>query len=335
MRVRSLLLALLLLAVGAGPATARVLLVGPGQKLARPSDAARVAKDGDEVRIAPGTYFDCAIWNANRLTIAAAGPGVVLSDLSCAGKASFVIGGHDVVVRGLTFTRIRVPDNNGAGIRAEGGNLTVEDCAFINNQVGILTAGRAAVLLVLRSRFEDIGSCSGGRCTSALMVGDWARLEVVDSQFIAPRAGLAITSDAARVTLHGNRVEGGAAGLVRLAARGPVLLEGNSFVQDAVGAAVLLTGGDGPVAVQGNSYLHQGGGGTLVLNWSGADPLMQDNVVAAGDTALSTSGAWWNSLRLAAHAVYDPARALASKVKGKAVEVGGKAVGKLRHMLPF
>lgn len=332
----AMLLAVLLLAAGVGPAAARVLLVGPGETLKQPSDAARVAQDGDEVRIAPGTYYDCALWHANRLTIAATGPGVVLTDLACAGKASFVIGGDDVVVRGITFTRIRVADNNGAGIRAQGGNLTVEDSAFINTQVGILTAGHpAAVLRVLRSRFEDVGSCVAGRCTSALMVGGWARLEVVDSQFTAPRAGLAITSAALRVTLHGNRIEGGAAGLVQLVVQGPMMLQSNTLVQSGAGNAVLLTGGDGPVAVVGNTYQHQGGGGTMVLNWSGADPVMQANVVAAGDTALSTSGAWWNSLRLAAHAVYDPARALAGKVKGKAVELGGKAVGKLRHMLPF
>lgn len=334
--MRFLLLAFLLLGASAVPAAARVLLVGPGEALTRPSDAARVARDGDEVRIAPGTYYDCAIWHASRLTIAATGPGVVLTDLACAGKASFVIGGDDVVVRGLTFTRIRVADNNGAGIRAEGGNLTVEDCAFVNNQAGILTAGHpAAVLRVKDSRFEANGACVAGRCTSALMVGEWARLEVAGSRFTAPRAGSAITSAAGRVTLRDNRIEGGAEGLVRLAVRGPVLLESNIFAQDAGDHAVLLTGGSGPVAVQANTYLHPGGGGAMVLNWSRAEPLMQDNVIASGDTALSTSGAWWNSLRVAAHAAYDPARALAGKVKGKAMELGGKAAGKLRHLLPF
>jgi hypothetical protein len=334
--VRRLLLVLLLLAVGAGPAAARILLVGPGETLARPSDAARVAQDGDEVRIAPGTYYDCAIWHASRLTIEGIGPGVVLSDLACAGKASFVIGGDDVVVRGITFTRIRVADNNGAGIRAEGGSLTVEDCAFINNQAGILTASRpGAVLRVRHSRFEDIGACVGGRCTAALMVGGLAGLEVVDSRFTAPRAGLAISSDAMRVTLRGNQIAGGGGRLVQVAVRGKVVLEGNTLSQDAPGEAVLLTGDDGQVTVRGNTYLHQGGGGTLLLNWSGAEPEMQANVVAAGDTALSTSGAWWDALRRGAHTVYDPARALAGKVKGKAVELGGRAVGKLRHMLPF
>jgi hypothetical protein len=336
--VRLLALAAVL-AVLAGPAAARVLLVGPGEALARPSDAARIAQAGDEVRIAPGTYYDCALWHADRLTIAATAPGVVLTDLACAGKASFVIGGSDVVVRGITFTRIRVADGNGAGIRAQGGNLTVEDCAFINDQAGILTAGSpAATLTVRRSRFERIGACVGGRCTAALMVGDWAGLVVTDSEFTAPRAGLAIDSSAAHVTLRGNRIGGGDAGLVRLVVRGPVAVQENLLVQQGNDGeprgAVLLTGGAGPVAVVGNTYRREGGG-TMIQNWSDADPLMQDNVLAAGDTALSTDGAWWNRLRVAAHAVYDPARRLAGKVKGKAVELGGRAVGKLRHMLPF
>jgi hypothetical protein len=124
---------------------------------------------------------------------------------------------------------------------------------------------------------------------------------------------------------------------VRLVVRGPVAVQENLLVQQGNDGepqgAVLLTGGTGPVAVVGNTYRRQGGG-TMIQNWSDAEPLMQDNVLAAGDTALSTDGAWWNAMRVAAHAVYDPARALAGKVKGKAVELAGRAMGKLRHLLP-
>src|SRR5487761_2787938 len=118
---------------------AATLDVGPGKTYSSPSKAIAAAHDGDTVLIAPGTYFDCAFVHQNNLTIAGSGPNAaaVLTDKACAGKALLVIDGNDVTVRNLTLTRIRVPDGNGAGIRAEGGNLTVDHVSFINNQDGI------------------------------------------------------------------------------------------------------------------------------------------------------------------------------------------------------
>ena len=64
---------------------------------------AAVAQDGNTVTIAPGTYYDCALWHASGLTIVGTGPDVEITDSACAGKAAFVIEGNDVVVRGLSF----------------------------------------------------------------------------------------------------------------------------------------------------------------------------------------------------------------------------------------
>ena len=58
--------ALLFLAL---PAGARTLEVGPGKQFAQPSQAAAAAQDGDRVVIAPGQYFDCAVWRQNNLII--------------------------------------------------------------------------------------------------------------------------------------------------------------------------------------------------------------------------------------------------------------------------
>ncbi|MBN8890003.1 MAG: hypothetical protein BGP12_05775 [Rhodospirillales bacterium 70-18] len=332
---RWLVAAWVLFGLAAGPAVARTLAVGPDAALKRPSDAAKAAQDGDTVLIAPGTYYDCAIWRANGLTIAAAGPGVVMTDTACQGKASFVIGGRGVTVRGITFARIRVADGNGAGIRAEGGDLTVEQCSFINNQVAIMTAPNpAATLRVRDSHFRDNGACEGGRCQGTLMVGRLAGLEVTESSFAAPRGGVTIASDAGATTLRGNHIadaEGRGAGLVRITVRGKVVVANNVLEQPGDRAAVALTGGGGAVEVRGNTYR---GSGALVLNWSDADPAMQGNDVGPDGTALSTSGAWWALLKATAHRFYDPAHAFAGKVKGKLVELGGKGIGRLGHLLP-
>ena len=54
-------------ATGAAP---RGLRVGPGEAFAKPSDAARAARDGDTVVIEAGEWKgDVCVWRANDLTI--------------------------------------------------------------------------------------------------------------------------------------------------------------------------------------------------------------------------------------------------------------------------
>src|SRR3954451_3627054 len=135
--------ALLFLAIGllaAASTNADTLLVGADHELKVPSAAAAVVHAGDTVVIEPGEYFDCAIWRANGLTIEGKSDGVAITDKACAGKALFVVDGDDITIRNITFTRGRVPDGNGAGIRAEGANLRIERGRFINNENGILSS---------------------------------------------------------------------------------------------------------------------------------------------------------------------------------------------------
>ena len=117
-----------------------MLLVGPQRSLHAPSDAAAVARDGDVVRIDPGEYVDCAIWRANHLVLEAPAGEAHMRDRACASKAIWVISGADVTVENIAFSGARVPDQNGAGIRAEGRNLTVRHGRFFDNENGILAA---------------------------------------------------------------------------------------------------------------------------------------------------------------------------------------------------
>lgn len=50
-------------------AAAETLVVGPGERFAKPSQAARAAKAGDTVLILKGVYVDVATWDTERLTI--------------------------------------------------------------------------------------------------------------------------------------------------------------------------------------------------------------------------------------------------------------------------
>lgn len=215
----------------------RRLRVGPGERLQRPSEAAAEALDGDVVLIAAGTWRgDVATWPQSRLSICAVGGPVHLhaDGRHAGGKGIWVIRGRDVLVDGISFHGATVPDQNGAGIRAEGDGLTLRHTGFFDNQNGILGPQRGALTL---QRAVFIGNGVGdpalregyGYTHQLYAAGD--RLTVLESLFAAGRTGHHIKSRA-RVTVVENSYlldgpEGTASYTVDAAEGGDVLLRGN------------------------------------------------------------------------------------------------------------
>jgi hypothetical protein len=141
----------------------QILDVGPGLPLPVPSAAARIARDGATVNIAAGDYAgDVAVWTQDRLTIRGVGGGVgdrariQAAGQSAEGKAIWVIRGDLVLVEHVEFSGARVRGHNGAGIRAEGGRLTLRDCRLHHNEMGILTYNeRQGELTIEDSEVDD------------------------------------------------------------------------------------------------------------------------------------------------------------------------------------
>ena len=209
----------------------RTLDVGPDRTFQLPSVAARYARDGNTVLLDPGAYDDCAEWKANNLTIAARGAGVVFTGRTCRGMAIFIISGNNVTVRGITFMHAAVPDGNGAGIRAQGGNLTIEDSRFIDNQEGILSGpGKRTTIRIVDSEFRGNGGCIGA-CAHAVYAGNIGLLDVEDSRFTDTHVGHDIKSRALRTVLRGNDIsdgpDGNASYLVDIPNGGDLLMEHN------------------------------------------------------------------------------------------------------------
>jgi hypothetical protein len=305
----------MILAAYGGAASARTLDVGPGLAFAAPSQAARVAADGDVVRIAPGTYFDCAIWHASHLTIAASGPDVLITDRPCAGKAAFVIEGDDVVISGLSFQRIRVPDGNGAGIRAEGRDLTIRDSRFINNQVGILAGGSGGNLLITGTTFSANKGGMPEQPLPAVLAGPLDLLRIEHSVFEQARGGQHIRSSALHTDLVDNHLSdegGGMSGPLVSIDGGIVTLTGNTIAL-APGAAerpgaVLVYGQADAIAVRGNTLIEPGGEAPLLRNWTGVSTTEGGNTVPANAVAVSDSGTTYHRLRNQAAALRAAAR---------------------------
>jgi hypothetical protein len=123
---------------------ATIWQVGPSRLYTVPSAVSGLVADGDTVEIDAGLYTgNVTKWFANNLVIRAVGNGYAHLEANgnyAEGKAIWVIKGADCTVEGIEFSGCKVPDHNGAGIRQEGKNLTLRNCFFHHNEMGILTS---------------------------------------------------------------------------------------------------------------------------------------------------------------------------------------------------
>lgn len=146
-------------------AFARTLPVGPGKTYLVPSAVLVDIRDGDTVLIEPGLYQgDVASWTKNNLVLKGAAKFAHLDagGKSAEGKAIWVISGKNTVVENIEFSGASVPDQNGAGIRQQGDNLTIRHCYFHGNEDGILGGGGIASEVVIEySEFAANGFGDG------------------------------------------------------------------------------------------------------------------------------------------------------------------------------
>ncbi|HUB14883.1 MAG TPA: right-handed parallel beta-helix repeat-containing protein [Acetobacteraceae bacterium] len=233
MGLRSAITLAVLAVLAAGPARSAILQVGPGQPFAKPSQAIAEARDGDTIDIAPGRYYDCAVVRQNNLTIQGAGPGAVMTETTCMGKAILITNGNNITLRNLTLQRARVPDENGAGIRAQGGNLTIEGVKFLNNQDGILTTSNPkADITIVNSEFVHNGLCAQA-CAHGIYAGFIHALKVEHTRFFDTQQGHSIKSQALATAVIDCDIEDGPGGtssyLIDVPHGGSLLVRGNKL----------------------------------------------------------------------------------------------------------
>lgn len=112
--------------------------------------------EGDVIEVMPGTHLaQVGVVTQRVLTIRGVGttrPVLNANGVSAEGKAILVVrGATDVRIENLEFRGARVPDLNGAGIRFESGVLKVSNCAFFDNEMGILTSQEPNSVLEVRN----------------------------------------------------------------------------------------------------------------------------------------------------------------------------------------
>ena len=287
-------------------ANARTLEVGDGKAYKLPSLAAAAARDGDVVDIYPGEYFDCAVWQANKLVVEGVGDAdkVVITDKACNGKALFITAGTDITIRNLTLTRARVPDANGAGIRGEGETLLVERVRFINNQNGILTGLEGSTVIVRDSVFEHNGTCEKS-CAHGIYVGNSKLLRVERSQFSDTRQGHSIKSRAERTEIIGNTIidgpEGTASYLIDIPNGGSVVVKDNTMEKGPMAenrSTAIEIGAEGvtqptrEILIENNTFRNAGSYDTVfVSNFTATEAVLRGNHVSGRAKELRGDGA--------------------------------------------
>ena len=208
-------------------------MVGPGKTYSVPSAAAAAAQAGDVIKISAGDYRgDVTSWYANNLTICGVGGRARLyaDGKDAQGKAIWVISGDNVTVDSIEFHDAKVPDQNGAGIRAEGGSLTVRNSGFFDNEDGIL-GGDSGTVTIDGSEFARNGYGDGQ--SHNLYVGYATSLVVTRSYFHEAKIGHNLKSRAKVNRIEDSYFMDGPAGtssyLNDFPSGGAVYLRGNVY----------------------------------------------------------------------------------------------------------
>lgn len=302
--------ALAALAVAAIPAAALLAqsraapftVAESGQAFASLQEAVDAIGGGrGSIMIAPGTYRECAVQEGGEVSYLAAQPGTAIFDaVTCEGKAALVLRGRLARVSGLTFRRMAVPDNNGAGIRLEQGDLTVAQSWFVDSQQGILTANDPSGTIVIdKSTFSGLGNCDDpSGCAHSIYIGDYGLLRVTRTRFERGTGGHYLKSRARQVQIAANSFDDSAGRatnyMIDLPEGSTGRITNNWFVQgsDKENYSAFI-------AVAAENYTHSAEGltiadndarfapgvrrsSTFVADWSGDKLALGPNALGAG-----------------------------------------------------
>jgi hypothetical protein len=241
------------------------------------------ANDGDVIELASGRYLNWPLVIENKnIILRGIGkrPVFASSGTSAEGKALWVVRGGRVLVENIEFRGVRVASGNGAGIRFESGHLVVNRCAFIDNEMGLLTGNNAdATLEVLNSEFGAAPHFQGGALHHLLYVGTIASVKVTGSRFQQGFQGHLLKSRARESRIFYNMLvdssDGQASYELEFPNGGLAFVVGNIIGQSPTTAnpALISYGAEGPRWLQNGLYLSHNtllnplSNGILVQSW--------------------------------------------------------------------
>ena len=191
-----------------------LLTVGIGQEYTTIAAAVAASAPGDTIAVQGGpdhVYTNDFFTIQHSLTLQAVGGEVVMVATAQPpnGKAMITEGlpgtPISVSIIGFDISGVTVPDNNGAAIRYEGGDLTLVDCYIHNNQEGLLGGADAdGTITINHSEFAFNGDGSGS--THDIYVGHIASFTLTDSYIHDAIEGHEVKSRAENNIITNNRI---------------------------------------------------------------------------------------------------------------------------------
>ncbi len=191
-----------------------ILRVGARRDIQTLGEAARLAPAGSVIEVDAGNYEgDVAVWERDQLQLRAVGGRVRLraAGLAAEGKAIWVVRSNQMSVQGFDFEGCAVPSRNGAGIRFERGWLTVRDCTFTRNEMGLLTGNDGSASLDIENCEFAYNMRPDGH-NHNLYVGAIGRLRISGSYLHHAHIGHLLKSRAAMNQIFYNRLTDEAGG---------------------------------------------------------------------------------------------------------------------------
>jgi hypothetical protein len=261
-----------------------VLTVGPGRQYATIAGAVAASQSGDTIEVDAGIYTNDFTHIDHSLTLRAV-DGMVTMEATISppdGKAILTEGGAgiDVKIDGFAFTGAVVPDGNGAGIRYEGGSLTITNSHFYGNQDGILGAADPnGVIAISHSEFDHNGIGGDGH-THNIYIGAIDSFTLSDSFIHDANIGHEVKSRAANNTILNNRIfdnNSTSSYAIDLPNGGNATISGNIIEQgpNSQNSNIIAYGEEGSLnagttlSVSGNTFVNDEFRGPALWNASG------------------------------------------------------------------
>ena len=183
-------------------------------------DAVNAAAPGDTINVQAGTYNNQFLDIRKSLVLQAVNGQVVMTATQDApnGKGIITEGGSgvDLTINGFEISGATVSDQdgaNGAAIRYEGGNLSLNNVYIHNNQEGLLATPLpnlvgTGTITITHSEFAFNGDASGpgSGFTHNLYIGDVANFTITNSYIHDAVVGHEIKSRAENTTITNNRI---------------------------------------------------------------------------------------------------------------------------------
>ncbi len=198
---------------------------------------------GGTVELPKGDYAQCV---TIREPIVLEGNGSIIRDRACGGKGALIVNA-DSTIRNIECFGISVRSGNGACIRQQTPNLTLESVHFHDSQEGVLTNGDVQSLTIRDSVFERLGGARGiklGRAHGVYYSSPRGELRIEGSTFRLPKdEGHLVKSGAARTVILDSTLDergGDGSRLIDAFNGGEVIVRGSKLLNARHGNSDLI-----------------------------------------------------------------------------------------------